>query len=182
MEASLKPQVLEALDAIAALYKKLGRLQDASVEAALASRRTLHRPGTPLQEAAQRDHGSRQGPQAQQQPHRSPGRPDVRHQPPPGQPRRPPAAPRRGAWRRARGFPQRAFRQRARSQLGAPRRPSVAHGLEGFRPGRARQDQRICATKSRRWRRKPASRSPNSAATCRRCRRASANPASRKRK
>ncbi len=37
MEASLKPQVLEALDAIAALYKKLGRLQDASVEAALAS-------------------------------------------------------------------------------------------------------------------------------------------------
>jgi RNA polymerase primary sigma factor len=36
MEASLKPQVLEALDAIAALYKKLGRLQDASVEAALA--------------------------------------------------------------------------------------------------------------------------------------------------
>jgi RNA polymerase primary sigma factor len=37
MEASLKPQVLEALDAIAALYKKLGKLQDASVEAALAS-------------------------------------------------------------------------------------------------------------------------------------------------
>ncbi len=37
MEATLKPQVLEALDAIAALYKKLGRLQDASVEAALAS-------------------------------------------------------------------------------------------------------------------------------------------------
>ncbi|MEJ1967618.1 MAG: RNA polymerase sigma factor RpoD [Rhizomicrobium sp.] len=36
MEASLKPQVLEALDAIATLYKKLGRLQDASVEAALA--------------------------------------------------------------------------------------------------------------------------------------------------
>jgi RNA polymerase primary sigma factor len=37
MEASLKPQVLEALDAIAGLYKKLGKLQDASVEAALAS-------------------------------------------------------------------------------------------------------------------------------------------------
>jgi RNA polymerase primary sigma factor len=37
MEASLKPQVLEALDNIATLYKKLGRLQDASVEAALAS-------------------------------------------------------------------------------------------------------------------------------------------------
>ncbi|MBS0470239.1 MAG: RNA polymerase sigma factor RpoD [Proteobacteria bacterium] len=36
MEASLKPQVLESLDAIANLYKKLGRLQDASVEAALA--------------------------------------------------------------------------------------------------------------------------------------------------
>jgi RNA polymerase primary sigma factor len=36
MEASLKPQVLEALDNIANLYKKLGRLQDASVEAALA--------------------------------------------------------------------------------------------------------------------------------------------------
>ncbi|HEY6578603.1 MAG TPA: RNA polymerase sigma factor RpoD [Rhizomicrobium sp.] len=37
MEASLKPQVLETLDQIAGLYKKLGKLQDASVEAALAS-------------------------------------------------------------------------------------------------------------------------------------------------
>ncbi len=37
MEASLKPQVLEALDAIANLYKKLGKLQDASVEAALGA-------------------------------------------------------------------------------------------------------------------------------------------------
>ena len=36
MEAALKPQVLETLDQIANLYKKLGRLQDASVEAALA--------------------------------------------------------------------------------------------------------------------------------------------------
>ena len=55
MEAALKPQVLETLDQIADLYKKLGKLQDASVEAALAVRRTFHRPGTPLQEAAQRD-------------------------------------------------------------------------------------------------------------------------------
>ncbi len=37
MEASLKPQVLQTLDQIASLYKKLGKLQDASVEAALAS-------------------------------------------------------------------------------------------------------------------------------------------------
>jgi RNA polymerase primary sigma factor len=37
MEASLKPQVLETLDKIAALYKKLGKLQDASVEAALGA-------------------------------------------------------------------------------------------------------------------------------------------------
>ncbi len=37
MEAALKPQVLETLDQIAALYKKLGRLQDAQVEAQLAS-------------------------------------------------------------------------------------------------------------------------------------------------
>ncbi len=37
MEAALKPQVLQTLDQIASLYKKLGRLQDASVEAALAS-------------------------------------------------------------------------------------------------------------------------------------------------
>jgi RNA polymerase primary sigma factor len=37
MEAALKPQVLASLDSIAALYKKLGKLQDASVEAALAS-------------------------------------------------------------------------------------------------------------------------------------------------
>ena len=36
MEAALKPQVLETLDQIASLYKKLGKLQDASVEAALA--------------------------------------------------------------------------------------------------------------------------------------------------
>ncbi len=37
MEAALKPQVLASLDQIANLYKKLGKLQDASVEAALAS-------------------------------------------------------------------------------------------------------------------------------------------------
>ena len=37
MEAALKPQVLASLDSIAGLYKKLGKLQDASVEAALAS-------------------------------------------------------------------------------------------------------------------------------------------------
>ena len=37
MEAALKPQVLEALDNIAGLYKKLGKLQDASVEAALGA-------------------------------------------------------------------------------------------------------------------------------------------------
>jgi RNA polymerase primary sigma factor len=37
MEAALKPQVLETLDAIAGLYKKLGKLQDASVEAALGA-------------------------------------------------------------------------------------------------------------------------------------------------
>jgi RNA polymerase primary sigma factor len=37
MEAALKPQVLATLDAIAGLYKKLGKLQDASVEAALTS-------------------------------------------------------------------------------------------------------------------------------------------------
>jgi RNA polymerase primary sigma factor len=36
MEAALKPQVLATLDNIANLYKKLGKLQDASVEAALA--------------------------------------------------------------------------------------------------------------------------------------------------
>ncbi|MGC8534985.1 MAG: RNA polymerase sigma factor RpoD [Rhizomicrobium sp.] len=36
MEAALKPQVLETLDQIANLYKKLGKLQDASVEAQLA--------------------------------------------------------------------------------------------------------------------------------------------------
>jgi RNA polymerase primary sigma factor len=36
MEASLKPQILERLETIASLYKKLGRLQDAQVEAQLA--------------------------------------------------------------------------------------------------------------------------------------------------
>lgn len=36
MEAALKPQVLATLEQIANLYKKLGKLQDASVEAALA--------------------------------------------------------------------------------------------------------------------------------------------------
>ncbi len=36
MEAALKPQVLETLDNIANLYKKLGKLQDASDEAPLA--------------------------------------------------------------------------------------------------------------------------------------------------
>ena len=89
-------------------------------------RRTFHQPGTPLQEAAQRDRRSRQGPQAQQQPHRSACRSDVRHQPPSGVARRPLAAPCRSAWRGTRRFPEGAFRQRARSQLGAPRRPPVA--------------------------------------------------------
>ncbi len=37
MEAALKPQVLDTLDQIANLYKKLGKLQDASVEAALGA-------------------------------------------------------------------------------------------------------------------------------------------------
>jgi RNA polymerase primary sigma factor len=37
MEAALKPQVLQTLDQIANLYKKLGKLQDASVEAALSA-------------------------------------------------------------------------------------------------------------------------------------------------
>ena len=37
MEAALKPAVLETLDKIANLYKKLGKLQDASVEAALGA-------------------------------------------------------------------------------------------------------------------------------------------------
>ena len=37
MEAALKPQVLETLDQIAGLYKKLGKLQDAQVEAALGA-------------------------------------------------------------------------------------------------------------------------------------------------
>ncbi|MGN6516898.1 MAG: RNA polymerase sigma factor RpoD [Rhizomicrobium sp.] len=41
MEAALKPQVLETLDNIAGLYKKLGKLQDASVEAALGSAEDL---------------------------------------------------------------------------------------------------------------------------------------------
>ncbi len=37
MEAALKPQVLATLDQIAALYKRLGKLQDAQVEAALVA-------------------------------------------------------------------------------------------------------------------------------------------------
>ena len=37
MEAALKPQVLATLDQIAGLYKKLGKLQDAQVEAALGA-------------------------------------------------------------------------------------------------------------------------------------------------
>ena len=92
-------------------------------------RRTVHRPGTPLQEAAQRDHGSGQVAQAQQQPHRSPGRPDVRHQSPSGVAGRQAAAPGRSPWRGPRRIPQAVFRQRARSQLGAPRRPAVRHRL-----------------------------------------------------
>ena len=43
--------MLATFDLIATIYKKLGKLQDAAVEAALGHRRALHRPGTPLQEA-----------------------------------------------------------------------------------------------------------------------------------
>ena len=62
MEAALKPQVLETLDQIA------GALQEARQAAGRAGRsrawrrRAFHQPGTPLQEAAQRDRRSGQEP------------------------------------------------------------------------------------------------------------------------
>ncbi len=101
MEAALKPQVLETLDQIANLYKKLGRLQDASVEAALGADELSTGQERRFKKLRSETVDPRQEPQAQQQPHRSPRRPDVRHQPPPGQPRRPPSCvwPKRMAWR-----------------------------------------------------------------------------------
>ena len=104
MEAALKPQVLETLDQIAVALQEAGQAAGRLRRSGAGVRRTLHRPGTPLQEAAQRDRRSRQRPQAQQQPHRSAGRPDVRHQSPAGLARRQAAAAGRSPWRRPRSI------------------------------------------------------------------------------
>ncbi len=129
MEAALKPQVLAALDAIAGLYKKLGKLQDASVEAALASDelstgqerrfkklrnetmdlvKSLKLNNNRIEALVDQMYGINK---------------------PPGRAGRQAAAPGRKPWRGPRRIPQAVFRQRARSQLGAPRRPADRHRL-----------------------------------------------------
>ena len=111
MEAALKPQVLASLDSIAGLYKKLGKLQDASVEAALASDELSTGQERRFKKLRNETMDLVNVAQAQQQPHRSPGRPDVRHQSPPGGPGRQAAAPRGKPWRGPRRIPQTVFRQ-----------------------------------------------------------------------
>ena len=81
MEAALKPQVLETLDEIAALYKKLGKLQDAQVEAALGAEELSTSQERRFKKLRNETVDLVKSLQAQQQPHRSAGRSDVRHQP-----------------------------------------------------------------------------------------------------
>jgi RNA polymerase primary sigma factor len=88
MEAALKPQVLASLGCHRRPLQEAGKLQDASVEAALASDELSTGQERRFKKLRNEDHGFGQVAQAQQQPHRSPGRPDVRHQSPPGGPGR----------------------------------------------------------------------------------------------
>ena len=150
MEAALKPQVLATLDPIADLYKKLGKLQD-------ASRRSRARPPTsfpPARNAASRSCATRPwiwSSALKLNNNRIEALVDQMY----GINRRlvgagrPAAAPGRKpmAWT-AREFPQGAFRQRARSQLGAPRRPPDAAWAGRISSPTSATRSRRCATRS----------------------------------
>ena len=174
MEAALKPQVLEALDNIAGLYKKLGKLQDASVEAALASDelstgqerrfKKLRNETMDLVKALKLNNNRIEALVDQMY--------GINRRLVSLEGRLLRLAEAHGVARE--DFLKEHFGNELDPQLGAPRRPPVAHGLEGFRPGRARQDQRPSRRDPGAGARRRASRSANSAASCRRCRRASA--------
>ena len=183
MEAALKPQVLATLDQIASLYKKLGKLQDASVEAAIGGTDELSNSqerrfkklrsetvdlvkglklnNNRIEALVDQMYGINRRLISLEGAHVASGR---------------------SAWRGPARFPERAFRQRARSQLGAPRGALEPHRLEGIHSRRARQGQFHPRRDSDVSRRKCASRSAISAASCKRCKRANANRARRKRK
>ena len=177
MEAALKPQVLEALDNIAGLYKKLGKLQDASVEAALASDELS--TGQERRFKKLRSETMDLVKSLKLNNNRIEALVDQMY----------------------------GINRRLVSLEGKLLRLAESHGVDraeflkqyfgneldpnwARRVGRLsglgwhdfvteeRDRSRHCAKRSRRWRRKPASRSRNSAASCRRCRKASANPAS----
>ena len=136
MEAALKPQVLATLDQIAGPLQEARQAAGRPVEAALGADELSTSQERRFNKLRNETVDLVKIAAAQQQPHRSAGRPDVRHQPPAAVARRQAAAPGRSARRRSRGFPQAISRQRARSQLGAPRRPSDRPRLEGFRARR----------------------------------------------
>src|SRR5215467_5213911 len=73
IEAELKPKVLETFDNIAATYKKLRKLADKKVEMQAASEQFNHSQQRGY-DKLRRDHRLREGPIAQQRPHRESGR------------------------------------------------------------------------------------------------------------
>ena len=85
------------------------------------------------------EEGHRRRPQdadAQQQPHRGPGRAALRHQQAPDRPRRPPAAPGRHLSHQPRGFPQGLPEFGARSEMALAHLEADDARLEGVRRGR----------------------------------------------
>ena len=169
MEAELKPKVLETFDRIATEYKKLRKLQDQHVERRLQDDALSPAAGEALQRSCADDgHHRRQEPVAQPDPHRVPGRAAVRHQQAAHRLRRPAAAARRELWRAPRGFPQAVSGQRARSEL-ARRVVRARRARAGRNSSHDERDahRRDLARRSSAGDRDRASRSPNSAASCR---------------
>ena len=182
MEAALKPQVLEALDNIAGLYKKLGKLQDASVEAALGADELS--TGQERRFKKLRNETMDLVKSLKLNNNRIEALVDQMY----GINRR--LVSLEGKLLRlaeAHGVDRAEF---LKQYFGNELDPNWARrvgrltgiGWHDFVTEERDKIKAICATKSRRWRRKPASRSRNSAATSRRCRRASANPASPRRR
>ncbi len=182
MEAALKPQVLATLDQIAALYKRLGKLQDAQVEAALGAEelstsqerrfQKLRNETVDLVKSLRLNNNRIEALVDQMY--------GINRRLVSLEGRLIRLAEARGV-ERAR-FSEAVFRQRTRSELGAPRRPADRARLEGFRVTKTATGSRKFATTSRCWRRKHGSRSRISAVSCRRCRRASAKAARRRRR
>ena len=175
---------LETFDAIADDYKKLRQLQDKLVEPSCRAT-TLSPPQDrkPTRSSTDDDRHRREVAVAQQQPHRGAGRAALRHQQAPDRPRRPPAAPGRQLRHQPRASSSRPTSAPSSTRTGCARRPSCG-ARAGPSSSRTTPDQ-ISDIRRRSHdaghRDRPA-RSTTTAASSRRCRRASARPGRPRRK